>query len=119
MELNDVHCKGPIHVLAYFPTLAAIAEFSEWLAPRMKNRTLSSQRIYEQATTVQQKVKELGGLFIPAHIFTPFKSLFGRGVENSLEEVFDPKLIDAIEIGLSANTSMANQIAELSRYPFF
>ncbi|MCM3704643.1 MULTISPECIES: endonuclease Q family protein [Cytobacillus] len=118
LEIYDDSCKGPIHVLCYFPTLSAMKEFSAWLTGYLKNITLSSQRIYASGRMLQEKVKELDGLFIPAHVFTPFKSLFGKGVERSLSEVFDPDLIDAIELGLSADTMMADQIAELHRYTF-
>ncbi|GAE36857.1 DNA helicase II [Halalkalibacter akibai JCM 9157] len=118
IELYDENCQGPIHVLAFLPTLAAMHEFSEWISTRMKNSSLSSQRIYENARVLQQKVHELKGLFIPAHVFTPFKSLYGKGVKESLKEVFTPALIDAIELGLSSDTQMADQIAELHSYPF-
>src|SRR5690625_6682345 len=84
----------------------------------MKNITLSSQRYYGSAKELQYKVKELEGLFIPAHVFTPFKSLYGKGVTESLTEVFDADLIDGIELGLSSDTKMADQIEELHRYTF-
>jgi len=118
IEINDEHCKGPVHVLAFFPTLAQMELFSNWFSERVKNITLSSQRIYERGTVLQEKVKELGGLFIPAHIFTPHKSLFGKGVNQSLTEIFDPALIDAVELGLSADTAMAARLSELDVYPF-
>jgi uncharacterized protein (TIGR00375 family) len=63
-------------------------------------------------------VKELGGIFIPAHVFTPFKSMYGKGVEKTLTEVFYPQLIDGIELGLSSNTKMADQLGELHEYAF-
>ncbi len=118
IELYDEHCQGPIHVLTYFPTLKSIEQFSHWLTDKMTNITLSSQRYYGTAKALQFKVKELGGLFIPAHVFTPFKSLYGKGVHRSLTEVFAPDLIDGIELGLSADTEMADQIKELHHYPF-
>lgn len=118
LEIYDDSCKGPIHVLCYFPNLSAMKDFSAWLKGYLKNITLSSQRIYASGRMLQEKVKELNGLFIPAHVFTPFKSLFGKGVERSLTEVFDAGLIDAIELGLSADTKMADQIAELHKYTF-
>ncbi|MBP1969671.1 uncharacterized protein (TIGR00375 family) [Virgibacillus natechei] len=118
IEVYDENCKGPIHVLCYFPTLEKIEQFSEWLTTKMKNITLSSQRYYGTAKELQYKVKELEGIFIPAHVFTPFKSLYGRGVEASLNEVFDPDLIDGIELGLSSDTRMADQIKELHNYTF-
>ncbi|PAV29560.1 TIGR00375 family protein [Virgibacillus profundi] len=118
IEVYDEHCHGPIHVLCYFPSLEKIKRFSEWLTTKMKNITLSSQRYYGTAKELQYKVKELGGIFIPAHVFTPFKSLYGKGVIKSLEEVLDPDLIDAIELGLSSDTEMADQIKELHNYTF-
>ncbi|RBW70378.1 endonuclease Q family protein [Bacillus taeanensis] len=118
IEIYDENCKGPIHILIYLPTLKKMKQFSRWLSVRMKNISLSSQRIYEKGIVLQSVVKELGGLFIPAHVFTPFKSLYGRGVKQSLTEVFNPILIDAVELGLSSNTEMADQIAELHRYPY-
>src|SRR5699024_355505 len=118
IEIYDEFCHGPIHILCYFPTLEKMSKFTEWLSPRMTNITLSSQRYYGLAKDLQYKVKELAGLFIPAHVFTPFKSLYGKGVQYSLTEVFDPDLIDAVELGLSSDTEMANGISELSRYAF-
>ncbi|UOQ85934.1 endonuclease Q family protein [Gracilibacillus salinarum] len=118
IEIYDQNCQGPIHVLCYFPYLKSMTIFSNWLSEHMKNNQLSSQRFYGDAVALQQKTKELDGIFIPAHVFTPFKSLFGKGVKQSLEEVFHPDWIDAIELGLSADTPMADQIAELHRYTY-
>src|SRR5690625_5784853 len=84
----------------------------------MQNLTLRSKRYYRTVKDFQYKVKELGGIFIPAHVFTPFKSLYGKGVKKSLKEVLDPDLIDGIELGLSSDTMMADQILELHDYCF-
>lgn len=116
LEIYDENGHGPIHLLCYFPSIAVMRTFSSWLSGHVKNITLSSQRVYTTAKELQQKVKELGGLFIPAHVFTPFKSLYGKGVERSLTEVLDPAMIDGIELGLSSDTEMADQLAEL--HPF-
>ncbi len=118
LEIYDEACKGPIHVLVFMPTLEKMRKLSSWLSTRLTNITLSSQRIYEKGKTLQQFVKEQEGLFIPAHIFTPHKSLYGSGVIHTLNEVFNADLIDAVELGLSSDTKMADQIAELHSYPF-
>lgn len=118
LEIYDEQSNGPIHLLCYFPNLSVMREFSSWLSGHLKNIQLSSQRIYATGLTLQKKVKELGGIFIPAHVFTPFKSLYGKGVNQSLTEVLDPELIDAIELGLSSDTNMADQIRELHDYTF-
>lgn len=118
IELYDQYCHGPIHVLAYFPYLEKMELFSEWMSLHVKNIHLSSQRIYVEGRELQTKVHELGGLFVPAHVFTPFKSLYGKGVQSSLNEVFDAEQIDAIELGLSSDTHMVERIEELQQYPF-
>nr|WP_255249775.1 endonuclease Q family protein [Bacillus sp. FJAT-45066] len=118
LEIYDENCSGPIHVLIYIPTIEGMWQFSNWLSERLKNITLSSQRVYENAQVIQEKVKELKGLFIPAHIFTPFKSMFGRGVRKEITEVFNPELIDGVELGLSSNTEMASSISQLNGYTF-
>ncbi|WP_075982208.1 TIGR00375 family protein [Bacillus massilinigeriensis] len=118
LEIYDESCHGPIHVLCFFPTLEIMKEFSAWLSGHLKNIHLSSQRVYITGLELQNKVKSLKGIFIPAHVFTPYKSLYGKGVEKSLKEVFDPKKIDGIELGLSSDTSMADQLKELHDYPF-
>ncbi|MDX8046063.1 endonuclease Q family protein [Gracilibacillus sp. S3-1-1] len=118
IEIYDKHCKGPIHVLCYFPYLQNMKEFSKWLTSRMKNVELSSQRYYGEAVDLQAKTAELEGLFIPAHVFTPFKSLYGKGVSRSLTEVLNRNLIDAVELGLSSDTEMADQIDELRSFTY-
>ena len=46
------------------------------------------------------------------------KVLYGKGVHKSLTEVFNPELIDGIELGLSSDTNMADEIKELHTYTF-
>ncbi|SDY59528.1 TIGR00375 family protein [Evansella caseinilytica] len=118
IEVLDESCHGPIHVLCFLPTLETMGHFSQWCSEWMKNSGLSSQRLYRTGRELQHLVKSLDGWFIPAHVFTPFKSLYGKGVQSSLEEVFDPELIDAVELGLSSDTGMADQLLELGSYPF-
>ena len=116
IQIYDDHCKGPIHILCFFPTLDKIATFTQWFKQRVTNVTLSSQRYYGSAIELQEVVKALDGLFILAHVFTPFKSAYGKGVRKSLAEVFDLMMINGIEIGLSADIEMADHIQEL--HPF-
>lgn len=118
MEIYDENCLGPIHVLCYLPTIEHMHVMSAWMANYQKNITLSSQRTYASAREVQKQVKSLEGLFIPAHIFTPHKSLYGKGVRRSMAEVFNPALVDAVELGLSSDSAMADELEELHAYPY-
>lgn len=117
IEVYDAGTGGPAHYLAYLPTLADMRAFTEWMSAYMRNVRLSSQRIYVSGRELQTEVKARGGLFIPAHIFTPHKSLLGS-CTDTISEVLELDLIDAVELGLSADSRMAGWIGELDRYPY-
>jgi len=108
---------GAAHVLAYFPDLGTMREFTDWMSRYMKNVQLSSQRIYVSPRELQQEIIGRGGLLIPAHVFTPHKGLYGS-MADRMSDVFDLEGIAGIELGLSADSSMAGLISELDRYTF-
>lgn len=116
IEIKEQNRK-PAHVLVYMPSLVKIKQFSLWLKPYMKNLQLSTQRLHTSALRLQEKVADMGGLFIPAHVFTPFKSVFGSAADH-LSDILDPTLVDGIELGLSADSTMADHLSELHHYPF-
>ncbi|WP_328703172.1 endonuclease Q family protein [Alkalihalobacterium elongatum] len=118
LEIYPENCAGPFHILTYFPTIKAMQSFSDWLSERVTNINLSTQRVYEKSDVIQLKVKELNGLFIPAHAFTPHKGVYGKGVQESLTEVFRLSDIDGIELGLSSDTNLVNGISELAHISF-
>ncbi len=108
---------GAAHLLAYLPTLDAMRDFTKWMSRHMKNVGLSSQRIYAPARTVQQEVIGRGGLLVPAHIFTPYKSVYGSST-NRMADLLELQGIAAVELGLSADTEMAGYISELDGFTF-
>ncbi|AGA58065.1 hypothetical protein Theco_1943 [Thermobacillus composti KWC4] len=109
--------RGPAHHLVFLRDFEAMRSFTDWLKERMTNVGLSSQRIRASGPELQRETAARGGLFIPAHIFTPHRSLYGSCTDR-LSDVLDPDLIDAVELGLSADTAMAGLVPELDRYPF-
>lgn len=109
--------RGPAHLLCFLPTLSVMKDFTRWLERQMKNVNLSSQRVYVTARQLQQETVDRGGVMIPAHIFTPHKSLYGSCCSR-MEEVLDPEHIAAVELGLSSNTAMADRIPDLRRHSF-
>lgn len=109
--------RGAAHVLAFFRDLRTIQDFTRWMSQYMKNVQLSSQRIYVQPRELQKEILDRGGLLIPAHVFTPHKGLYGS-MADQMSDVFDMNGIAAIELGLSADSSMAGYISELDNYAF-
>lgn len=109
--------QGAAHVLAYFRHLEEIKRFTSFLSRYVRNPQLSTQRFHGPVEALEEQVKEQGGILIPAHVFTPFKSVYGNAADR-ISQVFRPEYVTAVELGLSADTAMADRIAELHRWTF-
>ena len=110
---------GSAHNLCYFPYLSDIKGFSNEMSHHIKNITLSSQRADISAYELIDIVEKYNGILIPAHCFTPHKSFYGNCTDR-LEKVFKEKYskVPAIELGLSADTNLADHISELENKTF-
>lgn len=111
---------GMAHFLAYFPTVEQITDFSGVMAQHITNISLSSQMSFLPGQEILGIVDALGGVLIPAHTFTPYKSIYGN-CARSLTEVFPngtDRLIRTVELGLSADTMMADYFSELGSRTF-
>lgn len=110
---------GSAHNLCYFPYLKDIKGFSNEMSHHIKNITLSSQRANISAYDLIDVVEKYNGILIPAHCFTPHKSFYGNCTDR-LEKIFKEKYskVLAIELGLSADTYLADNISELENKIF-
>lgn len=111
---------GSSHQIAYFPYFEDIKEFSKALSFLVTNVSLSSQNCKISAQEAFKIINQIGGILIPAHAFTPHKSIYGNCVRR-LGEMFSRstlKEIPAIELGLSADTEIADRLKELAQYTF-
>lgn len=113
-EINDEGKTGSAHNICFFPKLKDIKGFSKEMEQHIKNMTLSSQRADFSAYNLIDVVEKYNGILIPAHVFTPHKSFYGN-CTNSLRKIFKEKYdkIPAVELGLSSDTFLADQISEL------
>ena len=118
-EVNENGKTGSAHNLCYFPHLADIKAFSKEMSTHIKNITLSSQRANISAYELIDIVQKYNGILVPAHAFTPHKSFYGNCTAR-LERIFKEKYKDipAIELGLSSDTFLADQISELETKTF-
>ena len=117
VELRFDEFQGTAHFLAYLPTLTEMKLFSQWLATKVKNVQLSTQRMYATMDELQSQIETQGGLLIPAHVFTPFKSVYGN-CTDSMAKLLDSSKIPSVELGLSSDTEMADRISELHSKTF-
>ncbi len=111
--------SGAAHNICFFPHLKDIKGFSQEMSHHVKNITLSTQRSDLSGYNLIDLVEKYNGILIPAHIFTPHKSYYGNCTDR-LEYIFKEKFskIFAVELGLSADTYLADEISELERMTF-
>jgi uncharacterized protein (TIGR00375 family) len=120
-ELETGEANGEkSHHVSYFGALEQLKDFSRTLSRHVTNLDLSSQRASLSANSLFRVTDAIGGIFIPAHSFTPHKSVYGRCVRR-LHEMFSDEALDkipAIELGLSADSYLADRIGELGNLAF-
>jgi uncharacterized protein (TIGR00375 family) len=111
---------GASHHLSYFPTLKQLKEFSAIMSEKVTNLELSSQRCRLPAQKLWEITHSVGGMFIPAHAFTPHKSVYGACTRRLRSQFSEKAFADfpAIELGLSADTDLADRLEELSDKTF-
>ena len=110
---------GAAHNVCFFPHLSDIKGFSKEMSKHMHNITLSTQRSDVSGYELIDVVEKYNGILIPAHCFTPFKSYYGNCTDR-MKDIFKEKFdkIFAIELGLSADTYLADMITELEDKTF-
>ncbi len=110
---------GLSHHVSYFATLEELAAFSEAMGRHVTNRQLSSQQCGLPARELLAITEAHHGLLVPAHCFTPHKSIYGACARRAADVFGDGwERIPAIELGLSADSFLADRIGELATRTF-
>lgn len=119
-EFETVEDHGLAHCLAFFPDLTTIKKFSTEMAKHIKNINLSSQNCHVPMRNILPLIDHLGGIFLPAHAFTPHRSVYGSCTHSLLQLLPDLLLakVAAVELGLSADSFLADRFSELSAFSF-
>jgi uncharacterized protein (TIGR00375 family) len=110
---------GQSHHVSYFPSVQALSGFSDEMGRHVTNLELSSQACRMAAAELLEIAESHGAVFVPAHCFTPHRSPYGACVERMAQmfgETWDR--VPAIELGLSADSYLADRIGELSEKTF-
>jgi uncharacterized protein (TIGR00375 family) len=110
--------KGGSHHVSYFPGLEQLKAFIGVLSRHVTNIELSSQTCRLPAAQLESICHDSGGVFVPAHSFTPHKSVYGSCARRMTDVPEAWERIPAIELGLSADSSLADRISELRDQTF-
>ncbi len=108
---TEVEDSRRVHHLLIFPSLSAVEEMRERLSPPYSSdiENEGRPRVNLSAAEIADLANELDVLIGPAHAFTPWTALYKE--YNSLREAYDGGArIDFLELGLSADSEMADMI---------
>lgn len=110
----EVEGKNRIHHLIIIPNMDIARELSDKLDSENKTTDGRPKTNYGGAELLDL-VHEYDCLIGPAHAFTPW-----TGMYKSFDSIYDcySKKTDFVELGLSADTFMADRIAELKDFVF-
>ncbi|HMM21288.1 MAG TPA: endonuclease Q family protein [Selenomonadales bacterium] len=111
---------GSAHTLVYLPDAGLMAGFARTMSRHIRNIHLSSQNAHMTLRDLVRTAAPFGALIVPAHIFTPHKGLYGSATDRLARILPEAELRDiaAVELGLSADSDLADRIAELAAYTF-
>ena len=111
---------GMCHSLLYLPDLPTMQALSREMSRHIRNIGLSSQNAHMPLRQLAGIARSHEALFVPAHAFTPHKSLYGACADRMTTILSETDIagISAIELGLSADTAMADRIRELWGFEF-
>lgn len=111
---------GLAHTLVFIPDIETMTAFSTYMSRFIRNINLSSQNAHMPLGQLINIASSFDSLIVPAHVFTPHKSLYGVCCDKLSYILADKEMskLAAIELGLSADSDMADRIAELSDYTY-
>jgi uncharacterized protein (TIGR00375 family) len=117
---TEVQCNRRVHHLIFLPDLAA----AETLKEKLKGKGIMDswgcgRPVFRlSAEDLTEKVLDAQGFIGPAHAFTPYYSVYAHF--ESLKGLYGRfwEKISFIELGLSADTALADLIPENHRYTF-
>jgi len=123
-EISCIYTQGGrgrrVHLVVLSPSLEVVAQINEQLGKKYNLKSDGRPIIGASAVELADIVQGISdkNLVIPAHIWTPWFSVFGSmSGFDSLKECFGEKARDiyAIETGLSSDPAMNWRLSELDR----
>lgn len=112
---TEIEDEQNIHEVVFFPDFATVKEVQKKLQPHSKNildEWGGRPRVNLQPAELVEVLTDSGVLVGPAHAFTPFKAIFRQKKYKTLEECYNgaTKKVHFLELGLSANTDLADRM---------
>ncbi|MDY1591680.1 MAG: TIGR00375 family protein [Methanofastidiosum sp.] len=109
---TEVEDQRRVHHVILFPSLPSVEEFRNIIKDKSPNLDTDGRcNISLGGDELLDIVNKIDGLIGPSHAFTPWTSIYKE--YDTLEDCYKTKNIPFLELGLSADTQMADCISEL------
>lgn len=109
----EIETREGIHIIIYLPDLGSVAKLQQYLITRVSNLNLSTPPVRCSTLDLINLNVLLGGILCPAHVFTPHKGIYGCWTRRWADVLGkQAQFLKVLELGLSADTDMADLIAE-------
>jgi len=120
VEIEDSESIHHLVILRDFEAVGRLRNALHRCSTNVTDRWGGRPRVNIGGAELAGLCRDDDGLIGPAHAFTPFKSIFREGRHESLMSCYgnEAPYVSFIELGLSADTEMADSISELSRVTF-
>jgi len=120
---SEIEDEENIHHIVLFPDFQSVLEVQKCLAPYSKNlygEWGGRPRVNLSPAELVDKIDNLGAILGPAHAFTPFKAIFRQNKYKTIQECYQDswKKVLFLELGLSANTELADRLNSLNNITF-
>jgi len=120
---SEIEDEENIHHVILFPDFQSVLEVQKCLAPHSKNiygEWGGRPRINLSPAELVDKIDNSGAILGPAHAFTPFKAIFRQNKYKTIQECYQDswKKVLFLELGLSANTELADRLNSLNSITF-
>ena len=115
----EVEAEKRVHHLLFFPDFSSVDDFKERICSRSKNLESDGRpNVDMTGEELAEVARDVDALIGPAHAFTPYTAIYSSF--NSLEECYGDQAcyVSFVELGLSADSDLADKIKELRRLTF-
>jgi uncharacterized protein (TIGR00375 family) len=110
----EVEDRNRVHQLLILPSIESAYKIREELPSKNIDKE-GRPRVQMNGAELMNLIRDHDGLIGPAHAFTPWTSIYKEF--DSIYDCYD-NTPDFLELGLSADTDMADRIEELQDIPF-
>jgi len=110
----EVEDRNRVHQLMILPSIESAYKIREELPSKNIDKE-GRPRVQMNGAELMDLIRDHDGLIGPAHAFTPWTSIYKEF--DSIYDCYNDKP-DFLELGLSADTDMADRIEELQDIPF-